>query len=343
MTIQIGDASANAVWTDIVSQNQALAALNAAVTIQLRGQSTCTIQVTAIGSQTLVFEGTTDGTNFYTLNVFPIGIGSPITSTTTTGNWIVVVAGMYQFRVRCSAYTSGSATVSVVASQGTNEQQVTVGNAQASATAGQLGSLVQGAVTTAAPTYTTGQTNPVSLTTTGALRSAIVGNTGVAVDAASGATAPTNAVAIGLRALNANPTAVANGQLVLPAADLAGRLITQPLNYRTLIKTQATTIAATTETTIITAGGASVFNDLIALIITTAGVAAATITIRDVTAGGTPWIIDYPNAALAPSVPFIVNFCEVPMQQGTANSAWTITNSVATTIHVTAQYVQRLA
>lgn len=42
--------------------------------------------------------------------------------------------------------------------------------AQGSATAGESGSLVQGAVTTAAPTYTTAQTSPLSLTTTGALR-----------------------------------------------------------------------------------------------------------------------------------------------------------------------------
>lgn len=42
--------------------------------------------------------------------------------------------------------------------------------AQASTTSGQSGPLVQGAVTTAAPTYTTGQTDPLSLTTAGALR-----------------------------------------------------------------------------------------------------------------------------------------------------------------------------
>lgn len=42
--------------------------------------------------------------------------------------------------------------------------------AQGSATSGQKGDLVQGAVTTAAPTYTTGQTSPLSLTTAGALR-----------------------------------------------------------------------------------------------------------------------------------------------------------------------------
>lgn len=42
--------------------------------------------------------------------------------------------------------------------------------AQGSTTSGQSGALVQGAVTTSAPTYTTAQTSPLSLTTAGALR-----------------------------------------------------------------------------------------------------------------------------------------------------------------------------
>jgi hypothetical protein len=42
--------------------------------------------------------------------------------------------------------------------------------AQGSATAGQKGPIVQGAVTTAAPSYTTAQTSPLSLTTAGAVR-----------------------------------------------------------------------------------------------------------------------------------------------------------------------------
>jgi hypothetical protein len=42
--------------------------------------------------------------------------------------------------------------------------------AQASTTSGQKGPLVQGAVTTGSPTYTTAQTSPISLTTAGAVR-----------------------------------------------------------------------------------------------------------------------------------------------------------------------------
>lgn len=57
--------------------------------------------------------------------------------------------------------------------------------AQGSTTSGQLGPLVMGAVTTAAPGYTTAQTSPLSLTTTGLLR----------VDG-SGVTQPVSAVAL---------------------------------------------------------------------------------------------------------------------------------------------------
>jgi hypothetical protein len=52
---------------------------------------------------------------------------------------------------------------------GTNNIGVT-GVAQGSTTSGEHGDLVQGAVTTAAPSYVTAQTNPLSLTTAGDLR-----------------------------------------------------------------------------------------------------------------------------------------------------------------------------
>lgn len=57
-----------------------------------------------------------------------------------------------------------------------NLRVVGTGVGQASTTSGQTGSLVQGAVTTSAPTYTTAQTNPLSLTTAGDLR--VVANPG---------------------------------------------------------------------------------------------------------------------------------------------------------------------
>lgn len=73
----------------------------------------------------------------------------------------------------------------------------TSGNvAQGSTTSGQTGLLIQGAVTTAAPSYTTAQTNPLSLTTGGALR----------VEASQATAANLNALVSGPDANNATPT-----------------------------------------------------------------------------------------------------------------------------------------
>lgn len=58
--------------------------------------------------------------------------------------------------------------------------------AQGSATAAQKGGLILAAVTTAAPSYTTAQTNPLSLTTAGGLRSDLASLAGTAVDVNSG-------------------------------------------------------------------------------------------------------------------------------------------------------------
>jgi hypothetical protein len=368
--IQLGDASGGPFLTDVRSLNQALGSLNAEALLSLNGQGAVAIQVLTIGTQTLSFEGTVDGTNYFAVNAFPIVGGASITSTTANGNWIVMASGYTKFRVRCSAYTSGSATVSVNASAATNEQAVQIGTALGSTTSGQLSQLVSGAVTTAAPSYTTAQNNALSLTTGGSLRTDLSSQAGTAITAvpvavgtgapsgnaqvvnaaifggvspaggATAATTPAGALAAGARAQNANPTAVTNGQMVNIAADLGGRLLTAPLAYRTLWGATATTISATGVTTIAAAGGASVFRDISKIIITTAGAVAQTITLTD---GTTSFIADYPNAAVAPGAPFVLDFSLHPWRATTANTAWTANQSLATACHYLVQFVDRLA
>lgn len=464
---QLYDANSNPFLTDVLAQAQSLGSLNATVTSQMRGQTTVFIQVTAIGSLTLAFEGNVDGTNWFAVNMFPYPtFGASVQTTTANGQWVSNIAGLYQFRTRVSAYTSGTVLVSQNIAQGSNEQEIQTGVPQATATAGLLGQLVQGAVTTAAPSYTTAQTDPVSLTVAGGLRSdlasvnatalgtptnfgttpgavaalqvnssafigttvavaasagvqkvgisgnagasvdavsgaavpangllvaggsiaggtnltpltvkaastagvatdtslvvqplirnvqmaiaaagvqqvGVVGNAGAIFDAATAAAVPANAVQVGGRAATSNPTNLTNAQLGSPMIDHGGRLVVTRGHIRELCKIQATTLAASTETTIITAGGASVFNDLAWIIISTAGIAAATFTIRDVTAAGTPWILDYPGLAAWAGIPIQMRF-DPPISQGTANSAWTVTCSVATTAHITCGYIQNL-
>jgi len=236
-----------------------------------------------------------------------------------------------------------------------------VGVAQGSTTSGQSGALAQGAVTTAAPAYTTAQTSPLSLTTAGGLRQdlasiagtatvtaaagvqkvGIVGNANAAVDGAIGSAPPANALQIAPKAATANPTNATAGNAVALMADKAGRLVVTEANVRENVAVQQTTVAATSETTFVTAGGAGVFNDLAKLIITTAGAAAATLTIKDATAGTTRMILDYPNAALAPGTPLVLDFVP-PLPQAAAANNWTVTNSVATATHITAVFVKNL-
>ncbi len=84
------------------------------------------------------------------------------------------VDGSKNLNVNLNANSFGTLTVggTVTANAGTGTFTTSDSNivSQGSTTSGQNGPLVQGAVTTAAPTYTTGKTDPLSLTTAGALR-----------------------------------------------------------------------------------------------------------------------------------------------------------------------------
>lgn len=157
----------------------------------------------------------------------------------------------------------------------------------------------------------------------------------------TGRTVPTTAHLSGAVAATTNPTNAVAGNLVGLMADKAGRLVTTGANVRELIGVQQTTIASgTAETTIVSAGGAGVFNDLTELIITTINAVAATLTLKDATTGTTRAVFDYPNAASAPGVPLVITF-NPPLPQAVANNNWTLTASVAAgAIHITAVFAK---
>jgi hypothetical protein len=167
----------------------------------------------------------------------------------------------------------------------------------------------------------------------------IVGNIGGLIDAVIGAAIPANGVLMGLRAATANPANATGGNLVAPMGDKAGRVVVANAQVRELVSHQQTNVAAATETTIVSAGAAGVFNDLVQLIITTAGAAAQTITIKDATTGTTRFVLNYPNAAVAPGTPLILMF-DPPIPQAVAASNWTVTQSLATACNYTARYVK---
>lgn len=84
-----------------------------AVTIDADGVSSIGIQITGTWTATLQFECTVDDTNWFSVQPWDISSFGTDTSTNDNGNFIVNVAGYSQFRVRASAYTSGTATVTL--------------------------------------------------------------------------------------------------------------------------------------------------------------------------------------------------------------------------------------
>jgi len=176
----------------------------------------------------------------------------------------------------------------------------------------------------------------------GVQRVGIVGGAaGANLDAVAGAAAPANVLYIAGRTATANPTNEANGDATPIMVDKAGRVVITEGHIRELRNSTQTAIAATTETTIVAAGGAGVFRDLGGLIITTAGAAAQTITIRAGTAGTVKMILNYPNAAVAPGGPLIIMF-DRPLPALAANATWTAQQSVATSCNYTALWSDNL-
>lgn len=77
------------------------------------------IQVSGTFSATLQFEQSQDGgVTWIAKTVYPALGGAGVTSTTAGGNWKFACGGETNVRVRCSAYTSGTAAVSMVLTKG---------------------------------------------------------------------------------------------------------------------------------------------------------------------------------------------------------------------------------
>lgn len=345
---QLYDANGNPVFTDVVSQGVALAALNAAVSLQLRGQATACFQITVIGSQTLSFEGSVDGANFFALNAMPLTGGAAVTTTTTTGQWTVNCAGLFIVRLRVSTQTSGSATVSGIASQG--------GDVDAAVdSTGALRADVVSIAGTALGTPTAFGTTPgavvaesanasVFIGTTAAVAAAagiqkvgVSGATGATLDAVTtAATAPANGLAVLVENVTTAPS-LTTGQSVMAQSDYQGSLFVKPYRRGQTVS-QATTISATGATTILAAQAAGIFADITTLIISVTPQATTassfTATISDGTNSYVIDLIAQVTTANGTTPPVVLQF-DPPLKATAAATAWTINISATNTIHVT--------
>lgn len=206
------------------------------------------------------FEASLDsGTTFFAWNV--VTQAGTIASNASPGTNVTIAylvslpGSITDFRLRGTALTSGSvgvriapaaaplAALHVTADAGTNTdtsllaREATLGRAIASTTSGQTGPLIQGAVTTNAPVYVSGQTDPLSLDTAGLLRASLkdtpsnTNNFNVNL-AASAATVTTNVAQLAGTTTSVNSGTKDNGTLrVVIATDqpaLTNKLLVTP-------------------------------------------------------------------------------------------------------------------
>lgn len=96
-----------------MNAQKSLGALNAALDLTispaLSAEGILDLSGTFVG--TFVLEGTADGVTYRAIELFPLVGGASVASVTAPGGWRFQLLGWKAARVRCSAYTSGSAVV----------------------------------------------------------------------------------------------------------------------------------------------------------------------------------------------------------------------------------------
>lgn len=300
------------------------------VTLAGKGETGWGVAITGIGSMTLVFEYTQDGTNWNAAQAYPVGGGAAVTSTTANGNWVIPDQGYRFIRVRVSAFTSGTATVSVIGKYAAAE--FPYGSQLSARSIPVVVASDQAAITVAQATAANLNATVVQATAAN-LNVQAVGNV------ANAASDSGNPIKIGGVGINAIPTAVTNGQRVNANYDLEGRALIAFADRSQIVDGGAITISTTTETTILAAGAAGIFNDLTLLMLTNTSSTAVRVDIRDATAGTVKF-----SVALAANGGAIIPFNLVPRNQTTAANNWTAQLSAAVTdIRILATAVTRKA
>lgn len=142
---------------------------------------------------------------------------------------------------------------------------------------------------------------------------------------------------IGGRAQSTNNAAAGDNDRVDAFLDTQGRQIVEVAAPAALTAQQRTTVSNTSETTIVTAGGADVFNDILTISCLNTSATATYITIKDSTGGTNRWDIPCPANKLSDGVPFTV-----PLAQATANNNWTATAAdTVSSLLINVQYRKR--
>lgn len=159
-------------------------------------------------------------------------------------------------------------------------------------------------------------------------------------DTASGSADANNPVKIGGVARTSNPTAVTNAQRVNAIFDKLGKQVVVGA-IRDMKGVQKTSISATTETTVVTAGAAGVFNDVYAIVVTNKSAVNLFVDFKDATAGTTRMTL----AAPASDTRGFTVAVDSAMVQAVAANNWTATLSgtpTSASVEITMLYVSNL-
>lgn len=92
-----------------------LTALNQTVSLNTEGAATVAFKITGTFSATISFEASVDNTNWDPITAQNFSTGLFALSTTGTGTFLCHASGFLYFRVKCTSFTSGTATVSLTA------------------------------------------------------------------------------------------------------------------------------------------------------------------------------------------------------------------------------------
>ena len=98
--------------------------------LDVRGLGGVALQLSGTFTLTVQFEATVDGQTWVSLRMLPSSSVSGATSSTSAGAWSANVAGLKLIRARVSAYTSGSADVTFLASSASGRVGASGGDAE---------------------------------------------------------------------------------------------------------------------------------------------------------------------------------------------------------------------
>ena len=267
------------------------------VIVNSQGSGSCGLQITGtFTGLSGIVRATVDGSTYFNIPSFNVATGAAIaagTAITAVGSFFIPAAGWRDIEFHVTAVSTGTAVVTLNASAGSIQPLITPAGGAAVDVVGVGGTAVQAA--------------------------GIAGVMAVGGPSASGNSVTASPVPL-VRAATANPTAVANGQVVNLMADKLGKLVAVG-SIRTLRASTVTTITSSTAETTIVAQVASAFLDLYGLILANTSASSTTVIIKDSTGGTTRAEFEVPagdtRGFTLPS--------DSGIPQATVNNNWTAT------------------